>query len=73
MRNNPEALDGTTHNVFGIQVGVRISFFLSRMAARQIPKARMDYARVDEFWRKEEKFYRYLDERNTTEISNGSR
>ena len=63
VRKNPK-LSGTTHNVFGIQVGVSINFFIKRNAKRTevepVPKtAEIFYARVDEFWRKEEK-YHYL-------------
>ena len=35
VRKNPK-LSGTTHNVFGIQVGVSINFFSSRRTARQM-------------------------------------
>ena len=60
VRKNPK-LSGTTHNVFGIQVGVSINFFVKKSAARTESKsAEIFYARVDEFWRKEEK-YHYLD------------
>ncbi len=58
VRKNPK-LSGTTHNVFGIQVGVSINFFVKRGGKAGAP-AEMYYARVDENWRKEEK-YRYLD------------
>ena len=58
VRKNPK-LSGTTHNVFGIQVGVSINFFVkTRNNANS--QAEIFYARVDEFWRKEDK-YRYLD------------
>ena len=60
VRKNPK-LSGTTHNVFGIQVGVSISFFVKRGGKADFP-AEVFYARVDENWRKEEK-YRYLDEK----------
>ncbi len=58
VRKNPK-LSGTTHNVFGIQVGVSINFFVKR---RDKAKAQVEifYARVDELWRKEDK-YRYLE------------
>ena len=58
VKKNPK-LSGTTHNVFGIQVGVSINFFVKR---RDNASAHTEifYARVDEFWRKEDK-YRYLD------------
>ena len=58
VRKNPK-LSGTTHNVFGIQVGVSINFFLKKRANAN-SQAEIFYARVDEFWRKEDK-YRYLD------------
>ena len=60
VRKNPK-LSGTTHNVFGIQVGVSISFFVKKRSRADAP-AEIFYARVEENWRKEEK-YRYLDER----------
>jgi len=60
VRKNPK-LSGTTHNVFGIQVGVSINYFVKKNGkAKSQPE--FFYARVDEFWRKEEK-NRYLDER----------
>ena len=58
VRKNPK-LSGTTHNVFGIQVGVSINFFVKRRDDKD-SQAKIFYARVDEFWRKEDK-YRYLD------------
>ena len=58
VRKNPK-LSGTTHNVFGIQVGVSINFFIKRRGNAN-SHAEIFYARVDEFWRKEDK-YRYLD------------
>ena len=58
VRKNPK-LSGTTHNVFGIQVGVSINFFVKRRDNKNT-QAEIFYARVDEIWRKEDK-YRYLD------------
>ncbi len=63
VRKNPK-LSGTTHNVFGIQVGVSINLFIKRNSNKtdpeSVPKiAEICYARVDEFWRKDEK-YNYL-------------
>ena len=55
VRKNPK-LSGTTHNVFGIQVGVSINFCVKR---HQATKREIFYACVDEWWRKEEK-YGYL-------------
>ena len=60
VRKNPK-LSGTTHNVFGIQVGVSINFFVKRRVKADSP-AEIFYARVEENWRKERK-YRYLDEK----------
>ncbi len=60
VRKNPK-LSGTTHNVFGIQVGVSINFFIKRSAVKTDSKpVEIFYACVDEFWRKEKK-YHYLD------------
>ena len=58
VRKNPK-LSGTTHNVFGIQVGVSINFFVKKSNQPET-HAKIFYAHVDEFWRKEDK-YRYLD------------
>ena len=58
VRKNPK-LSGKTHNVFGIQVGVSINFFIKRRDNAN-GQTKIFYARVDEFWRKEDK-YRYLD------------
>ncbi len=61
VRKNPK-LSGSTHNVFGIQVGVSINLLIKR---KDHPKqARIYYARVDEFWRKEEK-YDFLDSKDS--------
>jgi predicted helicase len=49
VRKNPK-LSGTTHNVFGIQVGVGIT-----LAIRCKGGGRLRYHRVPENWRKEEK------------------
>ena len=61
VRKNPK-LSGTTHNVFGIQVGVSINFFIKAGSKTTSQTAKIFYARVDEFWRKEEK-YHYLNSR----------
>lgn len=45
VRDNPK-LSGTTHNVFGIQTGVAISFFVRRKGAKG---CRLHYARRPEF------------------------
>ena len=57
VRKNPK-LSGTTHNVFGIQVGVSINFCVKRRD-KATNQTEIFYARVDEWWRKEEK-YSYL-------------
>ncbi|EDN69921.1 helicase domain protein [Beggiatoa sp. PS] len=57
VRKNPK-LSGTTHNVFGIQVGVSINLLVKKKSTEG---TQIFYARVDEYWRKENK-YRFLDE-----------
>ncbi|MCY4079000.1 MAG: N-6 DNA methylase [Caldilineaceae bacterium] len=57
VRKNPK-LSGTTHNVFGIQVGVSINLLVKKDGTSN-SQGGIFYARVDEFWRKEEK-YRFL-------------
>jgi predicted helicase len=59
VRKNPK-LSGTTHNVFGIQVGVSISFFV-RKRERAGTAAKIFYAAVEPGWRKEQK-YDFLDQ-----------
>ena len=58
VRRNPK-LSGTTHNVFGIQVGVSINFFVKLSNEPGQPKKQLIppiyYARSGELWRKEEK------------------
>jgi predicted helicase len=58
VRRNPK-LSGTTHNVFGIKPGVSINF-LVRRSTGQVRTAQIAYDRVDEYWRREEK-YEHLD------------
>lgn len=58
VRKNPK-LSGTTHNVFGIQVGVSINIFVRKREEKRT--AKIFYARTDEFWRRKEK-YDFLDE-----------
>jgi predicted helicase len=50
VRRNPK-LSGTTHNVFGIQVGVGITTAIRNRGTA----SRLRYHRVPEFWRKREK------------------
>jgi predicted helicase len=64
VRRNPK-LSGTTHNVFGIQVGVGIT--VAVRVAKHISR-KIFYHRVVEDWRKEEK-YRWLAEQdNVTDV-----
>jgi predicted helicase len=51
VRENPK-LSGTTHNVFGIQVGVGITLAVRQ---RQRTSKSIFYWRASEFWRKEDK------------------
>lgn len=60
VRKNPK-LSGTTHNVFGIQVGVSIAFLVRRAGGLLPADKRIYYVRVDEFWRKGQK-YDFLDQ-----------
>jgi predicted helicase len=58
VRKNPK-LSGTTHNVFGIQVGVSINLLVKK---KETKNSEIFYASVGEDWRKETK-YRYLAEK----------
>ena len=58
VRKNPK-LSGTSHNVFGIQVGVSINFFIKKVDNTN-SQTQIFYACVDKFWRKEDK-YGHLD------------
>ena len=57
--NARKGLKVSDANVFGIRVGVSINFFIKRRDSAKA-HAKVFYTRVDEFWRKEDK-YRYLD------------
>jgi predicted helicase len=57
VRKNPK-ISGTTHNVFGIQVGVSINILIKK---RDLHKFSVYYASLDGFWRKEQK-YKFLNE-----------
>ncbi len=61
VRKNPK-LSGTTHNVFGIQVGVSINLFIKRSKAKDEPHkpAKILYHAVPVPWRTEEK-YKFLE------------
>ena len=60
VRKNPK-LSGTTHNVFGIQVGVCVNFFVRGGKHAQRP-GRIYYQAVPVDWRRTEK-YRFLEEK----------
>ncbi|TKJ38468.1 DNA helicase [candidate division TA06 bacterium B3_TA06] len=53
VRKNPK-ISGTTHNVFGIQVGVSINLLVKSKSRTK--KGEIYYARLDEYWRKEQKY-----------------
>ncbi len=56
VRKNPK-LSGTTHNVFGIQIGVSVNLFIKKKEPdAEKNRASVFYADVDEFWRREEKY-----------------
>ena len=71
VRKNPK-LSGTTHNVFGIQVGVSINFFVKKID-RANTTTKILYARVDEYWRKRKTSIAILTQRNITGTSTGSK
>ena len=58
VRKNPK-LSGTTHNVFGIQVGVSVNFFVKTPGESE--DCRIFYHRMGEFLHKEER-YEVMDE-----------
>ncbi|MGA8086492.1 MAG: type ISP restriction/modification enzyme [Terracidiphilus sp.] len=55
VRLNPK-LSGTTHNVFGIQVGVSITMLIRHEGNDTNAPATVMYARTPEAWRKEKKY-----------------
>jgi predicted helicase len=62
VRKNPK-LSGTTHNVFGIQVGVSINLFIRHPKGRDPQRrAKIHYYAVARDWRKERK-YQFLGEK----------
>jgi hypothetical protein len=59
VRKNPK-LSGTTHNVFGIQVGVSINLFVKLPKAKGAKRnAKVLFHSVPIPWRKEEKYAFY--------------
>lgn len=64
VRKNPK-LSGTTHNVFGIQVGVSIALFIRhKQKDLKRRKAVIRYIEVGEDWRKEKK-WAWLEEKQS--------
>lgn len=55
VRQNPK-LSGTTHNVFGIQVGVSINILIRNAGALDQKVAQIRYFAVEGDWRKEQKY-----------------
>jgi predicted helicase len=55
VRQNPK-LSGTTHNVFGIQVGVSITILVKNPGHDIEQKGKIFYAAVGKDWRKEQKY-----------------
>jgi predicted helicase len=55
VRKNPK-LSGTTHNVFGIQVGVSVNILVRRMGSPKDVCCPIHYASVGPSWRKEQKY-----------------
>ena len=64
VRKNPK-LSGTTHNVFGIQIGVGITIAIR--SSKHTQRA-LYYYRVPEFWRKTEKLAFLADVKSITNI-----
>jgi predicted helicase len=64
VRKNPK-LSGTTHNVFGIQVGVGITV---AVRSRSSTKSAVYYYRVPEIWKRAEKLAYLVDKDNITNI-----
>ncbi len=71
VRKNPK-LSGTTHNVFGIQVGVSINVFVRKTEGSRDICCPIDYAAVDGSWRKEQKFD-FLRSHDSVELINWQR
>lgn len=64
VRQNPK-LSGTTHNVFGIQVGVGITVAVRH---RSRSGGTLSYFRVDENWRKEQKLGWLADQKTVAAV-----
>jgi predicted helicase len=55
VRKNPK-LSGTTHNVFGIQVGVAITLLVKKTDHQGSGEARLHYASLGEDWKRGQKY-----------------
>jgi predicted helicase len=55
VRKNPK-LSGTTHNVFGIQVGVAITILIKKIDHQLGERGKVYYTAVGEDWKKEQKY-----------------
>ena len=66
VRRNPK-LSGTTHNVFGIQIGVSVNILVRKPGELSARTCTLNYADCDPGWTRGQK-YRYLD---TARASNG--
>src|SRR6266705_1015307 len=64
VRKNPK-LSGTTHNVFGIQVGVGITIAIRKSSDTT---RKLSYYRVPEYWRKTEKLALLAEKGNINKI-----
>jgi predicted helicase len=64
VRKNPK-LSGTTHNVFGIQVGVSVNLFVRRNVPKEQRVCRISYAKVQKDWTRWQK-YGWFDEVGTS-------
>ena len=60
VRKNPK-LSGTTHNVFGIQVGVAITLLIKTANHDITKQGEIFYASVGEDWKKEQKYGQLID------------
>lgn len=64
VRQNPK-ISGTSHNVFGIQVGVGITVAIRKKGIKQ---SGLNYVRVEEDWRKEDKYKWLIDAKSISGV-----
>ncbi|HEV7676277.1 MAG TPA: type ISP restriction/modification enzyme [Candidatus Angelobacter sp.] len=62
IRKNPK-ISGTSHNVFGIKLGVCIALFVRKKSANN-RSAEIFYATINDYWRKEERL-KFLEQHAT--------